>query len=385
MTGMHRCVARWVSLFALLFFAQPLDSQSVSKLDPVLQQRALYPSGRSFVIVRPLNATVDFLLQSVGGALGRPLPLINARAADVPDTALSAIAASAAVDRAALDRPTFGAMARTSATVGATAVRGQFGYDGQGVGVALIDSGIAVHDDLADPATGLLRVDGFVDFVNGLLTPYDDLGHGTHVAGIVAGNGFDSSGARSGIAPAARLLALKVLDGSGAGRISAVIAALDYVASHQADSNIRVVNISIGAAVTESYTSDMLAQATRRVVEQGIVVVAAAGNLGRNAVGQPQAGGITAPGNAPWVLTVGASSHMGTIDRSDDTVAGFSSRGPTAIDRAAKPDLVAPGVGIESLSVPNSRFASNYSAYLLNGTVATAFPPYLSLSGTSMA
>ena len=92
---------------------------------------------------------------------------------------------------------------------------------------------------------------------------------------------------------------------------------------------------------------------------QGIVVVAAAGNTGRNPQGRQQYGGITAPGNAPWVLTVGASSHMGTIDRADDTIAAFSSRGPTAIDRAAKPDLVAPGVGIESLSDPGSSlFAS---------------------------
>ena len=101
--------------------------------------------------------------------------------------------------------------------------------------------------------------------------------------------------------------------------------------------------------------------------------------------GETHYGGITAPGNAPWVLTVGASSHMGTIDREDDTIAPFSSRGPTAIDRAAKPDLVAPGVGIESLSAPNSTLYNTRSAYLLPGTVPTSYPPYLSLSGTSMS
>src|SRR5207253_9074595 len=95
-------------------------------------------------------------------------------------------------------------------------------------------------------------------------------------------------------------------------------------------------------------------------------------------------GGITAPGNAPWVLTVGASSHMGTIDRADDTMAAFSSRGPTAVDRAAKPDLVAPGVGIESLSDPRSAFYSTRAPYLLPGTVPTAYLPYLSPSGTSL-
>ena len=116
-----------------------------------------------------------------------------------------------------------------------------------------------------------------------------------------------------------------------------------------------------------------------------MVVVAAAGNVGKNASGQIQYGGITAPGNAPWVLTVGASSHMGTLTRTDDTVADYSSRGPTAIDYLAKPDLVAPGTGIVSLSDPNSTFYSTKSAFLLDGTRATSYRPYLSLTGTSMA
>jgi serine protease AprX len=137
--------------------------------------------------------------------------------------------------------------------------------------------------------------------------------------------------------------------------------------------------------VYESYNSDPLTLAAKRAVDAGIVVVASAGNYGRNSQGHIVYGGTTAPGNAPWVLTVGASSHMGTIDRADDTIAPFSSRGPSAIDRAAKPDVVAPGVGIESLSVPNSTLYNSYSAYLLPGTVATSYPPYLSLSGTSQA
>ena len=112
-----------------------------------------------------------------------------------------------------MDRPVVGAMERTGATVGATAVRQELGVDGSGVGVAVIDSGVSPsHDDLADPAAGGQRVDRFVDLVNGQSTPYDDYGHGTHVAGIIGGNGFDSGGARSGIAPGARLTVLKVLD-----------------------------------------------------------------------------------------------------------------------------------------------------------------------------
>jgi hypothetical protein len=94
---------------------------------------------------------------------------------------------------------------------------------------------------------------------------------------------------------------------------------------------------------------------------------------------------VTAPGNAPWVLTVGASSHMGTVTRGDDRIAAFSSRGPGALDHLAKPDVVAPGVGTASLSDPNSALYSSKSRYLLDGTVPTAYLPYLSMSGTSMA
>src|SRR5262249_52236749 len=157
-------------------------------------------------------------------------------------------------------------------------------------------------------------------------------------AGIIAGNGYDSNGARSGIAPGAHLIALKVLDGSGAGRISDVIAALDYVVLNKDLLNIRVVNLSISTGVYESYNDDPLTLAALAAVRAGIVVVAAAGNNGRSQPGRTQYAGVTAPGNAPWVLTVGASSHMGTTDRSDDAIAAFSSRGPAAVDNVAKPD-----------------------------------------------
>ena len=110
----------------------------------------------------------------------------------------------------------------------------------------------------------------------------------------------------------------------------------------------------------------------------------AAGNLGKNARGQTQYGGITAPGNAPWVLTVGASSHQGTVNRADDVMAGYSSRGPSAIDFQAKPDVVAPGTGSVSLSSPGSQFYVK-AASLLTGSLDLVSKPYLSLSGTSMA
>jgi hypothetical protein len=146
-----------------------------------------------------------------------------------------------------------------------------------------------------------------------------------------------------------------------------------------------VINLSVAAAVLESYGLDPLTVATQRAVAAGVVVVAAAGNKGEGPTGRVQYGGITAPANAPWVVTVGATSHTGTIDRADDSIARFSSRGPTPVDYVAKPDIVAPGVGIESLSAPGSSLYKSLPAFLLAGSVSTTFSPYLSLSGTSMA
>jgi len=362
---------------------------SIAKIDRLVQRRIPLATGRSRLIVQAVDrqslASLRPILAQAGGRFRRALPLINADVIDLPNAALSRIASSALITRIALDRPVVGAMERTGATVGATAVRQELGYDGSGVGVAIVDSGVTSwHDDLTD-STGAQRVRHFVDFVNGAVVPYDDYGHGTHIAGIVAGNGFDSAGARSGIAPAAHLIVLKTLDASGAGYVSNVIAALDYVVANKDAFNIRVVNLSVAAGVYESYNTDPLTLAAKRAVEAGIVVVTAAGNHGRNADGLDAHGGITSPGNAPWVITVGASSHMGTSDRADDAVAAFSSRGPTAIDHSAKPDIVAPGVGIESLSDPISALYATKTPYLLSGTVLTPSLPYLSLSGTSMA
>jgi hypothetical protein len=143
--------------------------------------------------------------------------------------------------------------------------------------------------------------------------------------------------------------------------------------------------MSVGATIRESYYTDPLTLAVKKVTDKGITVVAAAGNIGKNANGQEQFGGITAPGNAPWVLTVGASSTMGTLTRSDDTLGDYSSRGPTYLDFNAKPDLVAPGTGTISLAAPGSTFYTSKVQYLLSGLRLTANKPYLSLTGTSMA
>jgi serine protease AprX len=371
-------------------FAGPADHK---KLDRILNDRAGRPGRSQVIVILHPGGNVSLGAALLGGKPGRRLGVINGQVMDLPNVALRVLADHPSVSSIHFDRPTAGEMNRVAVTVGARAVQTDFGFRGAGVGVAVIDSGLtAYHDDLTYFGTskvvkssGQQRTVGFVDFVNGRTTPYDDNGHGTHVAGIIAGNGYDSHGARSGIAPETHLVGLKVLDGQGRGVISNVIAALDWILANKAAYNIRVANLSVGAAVTESYNTDPLALAARRVVSSGVVVVTAAGNLGKNALGQPQYGAITAPGNAPWVLTVGAYSHQGTVERIDDVMALYSSRGPTAIDFQAKPDVVAPGTGVVSLSDPNSLLYLTMSEYLLKGSFTTGTLPYLSLTGTSMS
>jgi serine protease AprX len=366
------------------------------KLDRKLNDRAnLGGSGtsRTLVVLNPgCDATSDYA--KAGAKRGRKLGLINADVVELTNGQLRKLADSKCVQSIHHDRKTGGEMNFAAVVEGARAAQQEYGANGAGVGVAVLDSGITSwHDDLTYVGSNSSvkvvngqRVTKFVDFVNGRTSAYDDNGHGTHVAGIIAGNGFDTLGARAGIAPSANLVSLKVLDDHAGGYISNVIAALDWVVANRTTYNIRVVNVSVGAAVTESYNTDPLTLAAKRVVDAGVVVVAAAGNLGKNPkTGKAQYGAITSPGNAPWVLTVGAYSHEGTLSRNDDVMAAYSSRGPTAYDFGAKPDVVATGTGIASLSTPGSLLYSTKAAYLLKGALSNFSKPYLSLTGTSMA
>jgi serine protease AprX len=363
------------------------------KLDDTLNERAGGGGTSRVIVMLEPGGNINAEAKRLGARLGLSLPLVNGKAMELPNQALRGLAGHPSVLRIVDDRPTSGEMNRVAVTVGARAVQQTYGYRGAGVGVAVIDSGVSSwNNDLTYQGTSSLvrtlagqRVVGFVDFVNGRSAPYDDNGHGTHVAGIVAGNGFNSLGVRAGIAPDAHLVSLKVLNQDGRGVISNVIAALGWVVANKATYNLRVINLSVGAAVTESYNTDPLTLAAKRAVDAGIVVVTAAGNLGSNTLGEAQYGGITAPGNAPWVLTVGASNHQGTVERSDDVMASYSSRGPSAIDFQAKPDIVAPGTGTVSLSDPTSLMYTTKAAYLLSGSSPLGYMPYLSLSGTSMS
>jgi serine protease AprX len=362
------------------------------KLDSEVSERSRHghPLGKTSVIVTLVPGAA---LPAEFRRFARPdsLDIINGRVLDLPNGVLRQLEAHPAVFQVHHNRDIKTHNYRTAVTVGARVVQQHLGYTGAGIGVAVIDSGITTwHDDLKNTTAkvypyGNQRVTKFVDFVNGRTLPYDDNGHGSHVAGTILGNGTDSNGEKSGIAPRAALISLKVLDANGAGTISNIISALNWVVVNAATYNIRVVNMSVGAGIYESYWTDPLTVAAKAVTDRGITIVAAAGNLGKNAAGQPQSGGITAPGNAPWVLTVGASNTMGTLTRGDDTLASYSSAGPTYLDFAAKPDLVAPGTGTVSLAVPGSTFYATKAASLRGGTLALGAKPYLVLSGTSMA
>ena len=257
---------------------------------------------------------------------------------------------------------------------GASAARERYGVAGSGVTVAIIDSGVQPSVDL--PAS---RIRGFVDFVNGQTQPYDDYGHGTHVANIIAGNGASSGGQYVGAAPNANIVALKVLDANGGGATSNVLAGLDWVLENYAAYNIRVVNLSLGHPIYEAAATDPMVQAVEQLSQRGVVVVVASGNLAnKNSLHKALYGTVTSPGNAPSALTVGATNTNGTLGRSDDFVADFSGRGPSRFDRYMKPDVVAPGYAIKSKVPNNSTLAKKYP------TLVDAYG-YMQLNGTSMA
>jgi serine protease AprX len=257
------------------------------------------------------------------------------------------------------------------------------GVTGKGIGIAIVDSGIALHSALKDSSLKN-KVVANVSFVTGDPSTDDAYGHGTHVAGIIAGQAGPSvtNLYDGGIAPGAQLVNVRVLGADGRGFTSDVIAGIDWVIENRALYNIRVMNLSLGHPVGESCVTDPLCEAVARAVGAGIVVVAAAGNDGRTENGQRILGGITSPGNSPFAITVGALNTWGTSDRSDDTVTDYSSRGPTKFDLTVKPDLAAPGNRIVSLEANHGYLADHYPVLHRAGTGTNA---YMQLSGTSMA
>ncbi len=339
------------------------------------------------------EADVLNTLQKHGDAVRSQHPSINGVAASIRGTDISDLAANGAVSivpdavvhgwgkkagRAGDVRNTIDNVAaygpavstlRSSLglTVGA-ASNLDSGVNGSGIGIAIIDSGIAPSGDFDG------RIVAFKDYVKHKTKPYDDFGHGTHVAGLIASDGSLSGYMFQGVAPRANLIVLKVLDKNGAGSTSNVIAALDYVIAHRNDLGIQIVNLSLGHPITAPARFDPLVQAVEKASQAGLIVVVAAGNDG------PGYASINSPGNAPSAITVGAADGKTTVTRDDDYVPYFSSRGPTWYDGFAKPDVVAPGVNLYSDAAAGSTLVTSgvYPTQTLGTTL-------LDLSGTSMA
>ncbi len=324
-----------------------------------------------------------------GGRLQSKLHMIKAAAFTIPVSTLAALEADPEVVSVSIDHPM---SVMDDVTNGATGVNTAWtaGYDGTGIGVAVIDSGVNdSHPDLWNSSGTASRVVYHQDFTGTATTNskggrYDLYGHGTHVAGIIGGNGSLSGGHYAGVAPGVNIVDLRALDANGAGTDSTVIAAIQQAIALKNTYNIRVINLSLGRGIPVSYTQDPLCQAVEAAWKSGIVVVVAAGNYGRLSLnGSNGYGTVTAPGNDPFVLTIGATKSNGSASAAAETIASYSSRGPTTYDHVVKPDMVAPGNAIVSLAAPGATLETSYPGDVIAGTDGNN--DYFRLSGTSMA
>ena len=242
-------------------------------------------------------------------------------------------------------------------------------YTGKGIGVCILDTGIYEHIDF----TG--RIWTFYDFLDFKRRPYDDNGHGTHVAGLVAGDGTASMGKYRGAAPGCGIISLKVLDRYGTGSQDDVLRALRWIRENRQQYRIRVVNISVGTTCNSKRNHARLLESVEQLWDEGVVVVTAAGNQG------PRPGSITAPGSSKKVITVGSSDLL-------EGRSAISGRGPTA-ECVCKPDIVAPGNKIMSC-VPGKPYSygvksgTSMSTPLVTGAIACALEKNPALTNTDI-
>lgn len=244
----------------------------------------------------------------------------------------------------------------------------RLGLTGQGVGVAILDTGIFLHRDFED------RLAAFVDMVKRRKEPYDDNGHGTHIAGIIAGAGIDSGGRYHGVAPGCSLISLKVLDHRGNGYASDVLAGLKWIRDHREEYNIRIVNISVGSFSRRGMSEESaLVKGVDAAWDAGLVVVVAAGNNG------PRQRTITTPGISRKVITVGCSDDYKEVDVAGNRMIDYSGRGPTNAC-ILKPDIVAPGSNIVSCANQSGSYTrksgTSMSTPLVSGAVALLLEKY---------
>jgi len=379
-----------ISSIALL---PPLPQAEGGKVQPILRQMAAsQPETVVAVIVQKAGSghSPQELVRLLGGEVTKDLRIINAFAAELPAGEVERLARDPGVRWVSFDAPmirqggpdepieTVNLLNSYIPAIGADDVWAE-GYQGSGVAVAVVDSGIRSNfqgkklSDLKDSDSNRSRVVGSESFSTDSTNDHDEFGHGTHVAGIIGGNGALSDGTYIGVAPRVNLLSVKVSDAYGAGYESDVVAGLQWIYEHENENNIRVVNISLNSSVPQSYHTSPLDAAVEILWFNGIVVVVSAGN---NAVDHN--GILYPPANDPFVITVGAVDDGGTLDVSDDVLAPFSAFGTTG-DGLAKPDLVAPGTNIISLSAGRgARIAREHWDHQVGKY-------YFRMSGTSMA
>ncbi|MDQ2798074.1 MAG: S8 family serine peptidase, partial [Armatimonadota bacterium] len=350
-----------------------------------------------------LTAAQEASLKSLGADITCRLPFIQSVTVRVPARRLRAVAALPFVTHLSADSIVKKCDDFTEGATGDTTAYQEYGLTGKGVIAVVLDSGVAPNPDLDT------RYYNAVSFVAGDPSVTDKCGHGTHVAGIIAGSGVSSSGpgfkhSFHGIARGAFVASVRVLDQNGEGTVSSVLSGIQYVVAIKNQYRYThpvVMNISLGHPVGESYTTDPLCQAVEAAWKDGIVVVCAAGNAGRestvnNATASNEGwgtayGSIQSPGNDPYIITVGATKSIDG-NHAHDRIATYSSRGPSRLDLVMKPDIIASGNKVISLDAPGSYLATQYavkdevpeSYYAPSGTTGMS-SNYLQLSGTSMA
>lgn len=304
------------------------------------------------------------------GHIKYKLPMIDAYVVEIEEAKLEVIKSLDGLISVEMDTHITAQMNRVNEIIESSWAH-ERNITGRGIGVAVVDTGISLHKDFAGEEN---RVIAFKDFINKLPDPYDDNGHGTHVSGIVGGNGYSSKGRYVGVAPGCNLIGVKVLDYRGDGNISDVLAGLQWIIDNRFKYNIRVVNISVGTTSKENMDENsLLVQGVNAIWDSGVVVVVAAGNNG------PGPMSISTPGISRKVITVGSSNDNVAVEVFGSRTKDYSGRGPTPYC-IKKPDIVAPGSNIVSCNI--SRYSKGR-----NSRLGAADSPmmYTIKSGTSMA